>query len=50
VYPSGEPLEDVIRHYGAFYGTLIRRRFGEPYYTTEMVEVDDVLALEVSTL
>ena len=50
VYPNGEPLEDVIRHYGAFYGTLIRRRFGEPYYTTEMVEVDDVLALEVSTL
>jgi LmbE family N-acetylglucosaminyl deacetylase len=50
VYPSGEPLEDVIRHYGAFYGTLIRRRFGEPYYTTEMMEVDDVLALEVSTL
>jgi hypothetical protein len=49
VYPSGEPLEDVVRHYGAYYGTLIRRRYGEPYYTTEMVAVDDVAALEVST-
>jgi bacillithiol biosynthesis deacetylase BshB1 len=50
VYPSGEPLEDVIRHYGVFYGTLIRRRYGEPFFTTEMMEVSDVLALEVSTL
>jgi bacillithiol biosynthesis deacetylase BshB1 len=49
VYPSGEPLEDVVRHYGAFYGTLIRRRYGEPYFTTEMVAIDDVLSLEVST-
>jgi len=49
VYPSGEPLEDVVRHYGAYYGTLIRRRYGEPYFTTEMVAVDDVVSLEVST-
>ena len=50
VYPNGEPLEEVIRHYAAYYGTLIRRKYGEPYYTTEMVEVTDVLALEGSTL
>ena len=37
VYPNGEPLEDVVRHYGAYYGTLIRRRYGEPYFTTEMM-------------
>ena len=49
VYPNGEPLEDVVRHYGAYYGTLIRRRYGEPYFTTEIVMVDDVLALEGST-
>jgi bacillithiol biosynthesis deacetylase BshB1 len=49
VYPNGEPLEDVVRHYGAYYGTLIRRPYGEPFFTTEMVAVDDVLALEVST-
>lgn len=49
VYPSGEPLEDVVRHYSAFYGTLIRRPYGEPFFTTEMMAVDDVASLEVST-
>lgn len=49
VYPNGEPLESVVLHYAAFYGTLIRKQYGEPFYTTEMVEVNDVLALEVST-
>lgn len=50
VYPNGEPLEDIIRHHGAYYGSLIRQRYGEPFFTTEMMAVDDVLALEVSTL
>jgi len=49
VYPNGEPLEDVVRHYAAYYGTLIRKRYGEPYYTTEVMAVNDVLSLEVST-
>lgn len=49
VYPNGEPLEDVIRHYAAYYGTLIRRQYGEPFFTTEMMRVDDMTALEVST-
>lgn len=49
VYPNGEPLEDIVRHYAAYYGSLIRRRYGEPFYTSEMMAVDDVTALEVST-
>jgi len=49
VFPNGEPLYDVIRHYAATYGSLIRTRYGEPYLTTEMMRVDDVSALEVST-
>ena len=49
VYPTGEPLEDVVRHHAAYYGALIRRRYGEPFFTTETMRVDDVLALEVST-
>lgn len=49
VYPNGEPLEDVVRHHCAYYGTLIRKRYGEPFHTTEVMEVDDVLALGVST-
>jgi bacillithiol biosynthesis deacetylase BshB1 len=49
VYPSGEPLEDVVRHYAAYYGTLIRRPYGEPFFTTEVMAVEDVVSLDVST-
>ena len=49
VYPNGEPLEDIVRHQCAYYGTLIRKRYGEPFQTTEVMEVDDVLSLGVST-
>lgn len=49
VYPTGEPLYDVVRTQGAHYGSLIRCRYGEPFYTTEMMRADDLLALEVST-
>ena len=49
VYPTGEPLYDVVTHYGAYYGSLIRARYGEPFFTTEMMRVDDIGMLEVST-
>ena len=49
VYPTGEPLYDVIRHQSAHYGSLIRTRFGEPFYTTETMRVDDLTSLEVAT-
>ena len=49
VYPTGEPLYDVITHHAATYGSLIRTRYGEPFLTTEMMRVDDVVALEVAT-
>lgn len=49
VYPTGEPLYDVIRHQSAHYGSLIRTHFGEPFYTTETMRVDDLAALEVAT-
>jgi bacillithiol biosynthesis deacetylase BshB1 len=49
VYPNGEPLHDLIRHHAAHYGSLIRCRYGEPFYTTETMRVDDVASLEVAT-
>lgn len=49
VYPNGEPLNDLIRHHAAHYGSLIRCRYGEPFFTTETMRVDDVGALEVAT-
>ncbi len=49
IYPNGEPLADVVRHHAAHYGTLIRRKYGEPFSTTETMLVDDITALEVAT-
>src|SRR3954466_2352232 len=49
VYPNGEPLHDLIRHHAAHYGSLIRCRYGEPFFTTETMRVEDVASLEVST-
>jgi bacillithiol biosynthesis deacetylase BshB1 len=50
VYPNGEPLEAIIQHHAAYYGSLIRRQYGEPFFTTEMMAVDDIMSLDVSTL
>ncbi len=49
VYPNGEPLYDIVMHQAAHYGTLIRARYGEPFYTEETMHVDDVTSLGVST-
>jgi N-acetylglucosamine malate deacetylase 1 len=49
VYPNGEPLYDVVLHYAAYYGTMIRTRYGEPFFTVETMRVDDVVALEVAS-
>jgi len=49
VFPNGEPLYDIIRHHAAHYGSLIRTRYGEPFFTSETMRFDDVAALEVST-
>ncbi|MEI6738945.1 MAG: bacillithiol biosynthesis deacetylase BshB1 [Gemmatimonadaceae bacterium] len=49
VYPNGEPLYDMVRHQAAHYGSLIRARYGEPFWTDETMCVDDVTTLGVST-
>ena len=49
VYPTGEPLADVIRHQSAHYGSLIRCGYGEPFWTHETMKVDDVMGLEVES-
>jgi bacillithiol biosynthesis deacetylase BshB1 len=49
VYPTGEPLYDVIRYHASHYGSLIRTRYGEPFFTYETMRVDDIATLEVST-
>ncbi len=49
VFPNGEPLYDIIRHQAAHYGSLIRTRYGEPFFTPETMRADDVAALEVAS-
>jgi len=50
LYPNGEPLLDLVRHHAAHYGSMIRARYGEPFYTVETMRVDDVTQLEVASL
>jgi bacillithiol biosynthesis deacetylase BshB1 len=49
VYPNGDPLLEIVRHQAAHYGSLIRTRYGEPFYTTETMRADDLMALDVAT-
>jgi bacillithiol biosynthesis deacetylase BshB1 len=50
IFPTGEHLYDLIRVQSAHYGSLIRRPYGEPFFTLETVEVDDVLTLGTASL
>jgi N-acetylglucosamine malate deacetylase 1 len=45
IYPTGHDIYELIRMQAAHYGSLIRRAYGEPFFTQETVQVDDVLAL-----
>lgn len=49
LFPTGEPLADLIRHQAAHYGSLIRCAYGEPYWTQETMKVDDLMGLAVET-
>ena len=40
------PLREQLLAHHAHYGSLIRRPYGEPFWTPETVRIDDVVALE----
>lgn len=50
IFPTGQDLYGLIEVQGAHYGSLIRTRFGEPFFTHETLRIDDVVALEVQSL
>lgn len=50
IFPTGQPLYELIETQNAHYGSLIRARFGEPFYTHETVAVDDVVDLGVQSM
>jgi N-acetylglucosamine malate deacetylase 1 len=50
LHPTGEPLIDLLATQNAHYGSLIRKRYAEPFWTPETVEVEDVVAMGVGSV
>jgi N-acetylglucosamine malate deacetylase 1 len=46
IFPTGQDLYALVETQNAHYGSLIRRRYGEPFFTYETMVVDDVVKLE----
>lgn len=49
MYPTGEPLHDLIATQHGHYGSLIRARYGEPFWTPETMAVSDIVTMGVSS-
>ncbi len=50
VHPTGQPLYDLVETQSAHYGSLIRVRYGEPFFSHETIAVDDVVTLTVQSM
>jgi bacillithiol biosynthesis deacetylase BshB1 len=50
IFPTGEGLYSLVETQNAHYGSLIRCRYGEPFYTAETMRVDDVVSLEAQSM
>jgi bacillithiol biosynthesis deacetylase BshB1 len=51
VFGAGDrPLRDQILAHHAHYGSLIRRKYGEPYWMRETMRVNDMVGLEVNSI
>lgn len=50
IFPTGQDLYSLVETQNAHYGSLIRCRYGEPFFTHETILVDDVVALDVQSM
>jgi bacillithiol biosynthesis deacetylase BshB1 len=50
IFPTGQDLYALVETQNAHYGSLIRVRYGEPFFTHETMAVEDVVALEVRSM
>ena len=50
IFPTGQDLYALVETQSRHYGSLIRRAHGEPFFTHETVEIDDVLTLGVQSM
>ena len=50
LYPTGQPLVDLVRTQDAAAGSQIRVAYGEPFWTAETMRVTDIVGIGVATL
>ena len=50
IFPTGQDLYGLVETQNAHYGSLIRTRYGEPFFTHETMKVDDVVGLDVQSM
>jgi N-acetylglucosamine malate deacetylase 1 len=50
IFPTGQDLYSLVETQNAHYGSLIRARYGEPFFTHETMAVEDVVALGVRSM
>ena len=50
IFPTGQDLYSLVETQNAHSGSLIRTRYGEPFFTHETMRVDDVVGLEVQSM
>jgi N-acetylglucosamine malate deacetylase 1 len=50
IFPTGQDLYSLVETQNAHYGSLIRKRYGEPFFTDETIEIDDVVSLGVQSM
>lgn len=50
IFPTGQDLYSLVETQNAHYGSLIRKRYGEPFFTHETMEVEDVVQLGVRSI
>ena len=49
-FPTGQSFYDLVETQNRHYGSLIRRPYGEPFFTEETVEVEDIARLRVRSM
>lgn len=50
IFPTGQDLYSLVETQNAHYGSLIRTRYGEPFFTHETLVIDDVVGLGVQSM
>jgi bacillithiol biosynthesis deacetylase BshB1 len=50
IFPTGQDLYSLVEVQNAHYGSLIRTRYGEPFFTHETMVVEDVVTLGVQSM